>query len=1203
MNQLIDQETDILRQLEQSTLDEKDRRTLESLLDTTRDSLESMGWNSMDIIYNYLQKHSTKKAWRKAYTGSGFTNPQFLISSLMAKDSPLQSILLYHGVGVGKTCAAIAASTDYKNPKQIIVLTPSQTLIKNWKEEFIGSNHCGRYIWNIPDAKWKQMSPRKKTELLNSHVMIMGYLTFANRIETLAKQYKETERDITDSFAMIKAIRTMCNDAIIIMDEIHNTRQVSAKSKSQDDVKKIRPVLEGIARYAIQTKLVLLSATPMYNEVGELEWIMNLMRWNQNMSSFSNKEWLDSKSGEWKVPISRSKSYVSKKVRGFVSFIRGENPYTFPRRLSPSKPRFSVIDEKGITLTTSTMESKMKDYIEDLTKDTKDVFATQTIQNLLSVQNKISHEEGSWTPDVARQWSPKLWTAWEALKDCVGPVFMYSQYLQHGINEMAKILEEMGWVRTGGTHFTKQGGKVDPYCWANKCRRSEISKLDPSKRRPFQQAKYALVDGTSKNLYSILDLANQKENMDGSKCAVLLGSRVIEVGVSLKRFRQAHILEPWFHLNSMEQAVGRVIRNRSHIDLPPESRNLTVFLHCVIDPSGDMTSDLKMYQTSIEKMQMMSQVSKIIASNAIDCDIQLSINYIRDSRMETIKDCYGEILEAPRGDTDFSARCGYSTCEIQCKEKETMEIEDSQVKEKIHDLDKLYSSLETSQVFPTNLQIVIERLPNFIRSMSAVDSDSVSFSLGISKELAAKALTTFVKDKKSFLNSTGSYSYLQRLEGTPDIFIVSSYPQKIVPLETIGALPVREMDNDIRISTLPEPEIVKDEPIIVPEETASLPQLEKEEPKINYKRINQLLEKLNRELLMIEGLTPMRKSIEQKRSLEVGRLNTDMALKKQSAYQRYIGYAEDRKSGDIKIAKKELYSSLVVTYVEHLNQDEKDLFLRYLVETDVDTLDPESDNFYTIMFLKDSLSEDGLGLHNVPFLMKYKKHIEPYIPSDVREKIDAKDMEINAYAFTENNTCNICIWQKDNTWYRLPESVVVEWKIALRPTVSRDKEKGKEDNIWIDAWNNPKTYEFTLKIPRKDPLGKNPVSKKAQVLGGLCGQALFVKNVEELVQIIEKLTDIKYTATSKRIRVGKRDLPKGIYWPRATGTKLLESFYLGGVNKRPSKTSTGASLCEELEYIVRIIAYSGKSHPMSKWITFNSSLEQYILHTKLKKDN
>jgi len=79
---------------------------------------------------------------------------------------------------------------------------------------------------------------------------------------------------------MIKAVRLLCDNALVIMDEIHGTRQVGSDSMKDDDLKKIRPILETVARYARQNKMILLSATPMYNDVREMEWIVNLMRWN-----------------------------------------------------------------------------------------------------------------------------------------------------------------------------------------------------------------------------------------------------------------------------------------------------------------------------------------------------------------------------------------------------------------------------------------------------------------------------------------------------------------------------------------------------------------------------------------------------------------------------------------------------------------------------------------------------------------------------------------------------------------------------------------------------------------------------------------------------------------------------------------------------------------------------------------------------------
>jgi hypothetical protein len=118
--------------------------------------------------------------------------------------------------------------------------------------------------------------------------------------------------------------------------------------------------LEAIARYAKQSKFVLLSATPMYNEVSELEWIVNLLRLNQGLSPISNTKWYNTKESNWKTPVSQSKDYVIQKIRGFISYIRGENPFTFPRRLYPSPSRFSIRNEGGLSLIESKMGEDMR---------------------------------------------------------------------------------------------------------------------------------------------------------------------------------------------------------------------------------------------------------------------------------------------------------------------------------------------------------------------------------------------------------------------------------------------------------------------------------------------------------------------------------------------------------------------------------------------------------------------------------------------------------------------------------------------------------------------------------------------------------------------------------------------------------------------------------------------------------------------------
>ena len=108
------------------------------------------------------------------------------------------------------------------------------------------------------------------------------------------------------------------------------------------------------------------------------------------------------------------------------------------------------------------------------------------------------------------------------------------------------------------------------------------------------------------------------------------------------------------------------MRNRSHVRLPSDERNVTIYLHCATHADGEDSIDVSMYKTAIDKMKMMGEVTRYIAEQAIDCDIQTKINYIRDRTMIRMKDSLGNERELMKGDSDFSARCHYSKCELSC---------------------------------------------------------------------------------------------------------------------------------------------------------------------------------------------------------------------------------------------------------------------------------------------------------------------------------------------------------------------------------------------------------------------------------------------------------------------------------------------------------------------------------------------------------
>ena len=68
----------------------------------------------------------------------------------------------------------------------------------------------------------------------------------------------------------------------------------------------------------------------MYNISSEIIWIVNMLLLNDNRNLISEKEIFDS-DGNIKDP-----EYLKDKCKGYVSYLRGENPVSFPIRLYPN---------------------------------------------------------------------------------------------------------------------------------------------------------------------------------------------------------------------------------------------------------------------------------------------------------------------------------------------------------------------------------------------------------------------------------------------------------------------------------------------------------------------------------------------------------------------------------------------------------------------------------------------------------------------------------------------------------------------------------------------------------------------------------------------------------------------------------------------------------------------------------------------------
>jgi hypothetical protein len=173
----------------------------------------------------------------------------------------------------------------------------------------------------------------------------------------------------------------MYDDSVVIVDEAHNVRESPTVSADKVD-KKIPEALKEVVKVANGMTLVLLTATPMYDTYEEIVFLFNLFLWNDKRQSPDEQLTPEDffKDDGFKSPEAeaRFRGYAHE----YVSFIRGENPFTFPFRLPPPPsmiaPRDRTKDNRGkdfetpplkyLDLVASYLESPQRESVEEIRK-------------------------------------------------------------------------------------------------------------------------------------------------------------------------------------------------------------------------------------------------------------------------------------------------------------------------------------------------------------------------------------------------------------------------------------------------------------------------------------------------------------------------------------------------------------------------------------------------------------------------------------------------------------------------------------------------------------------------------------------------------------------------------------------------------------------------------------------------------------------
>jgi len=601
---------------------------------------------------------------------------QLFVRNFLSLNTPYNNLLLYHGLGTGKTCTSIAVAIEKirymrdTNVHHKIAVVASPNVQDNFKKELFsekdlkGSDDEWRLITCVGKEILEMVHPTNDTidkqrlvikiqAFISEWFDFVGYTKFSNMITEAMK------KDNIGSF----------NDNLIIIDEIHNIR-VSEDSKN----KRIAESLVTLVKNTRNVQLLLLSATPMFNDYKEIVWLTNLMNLNDNRPIVAIKEVFDS-NGNFVVDDSGEEIGLKKfvrKISGYVSFVQGEDPINFPFRIFPSQfdakqsllkssyptiqfdgsdivvpmkhidlytvqlseyqtsvyeyfmqsLNLSKLNEDGEKIgyqkfqiplnilnicypnelfddiqTDKTIKAHKNDIVNGLGKDGLErIF--QSVQSLPFVYDKeyVDKYKRIFSPSEIIKYSTKIKNICDAVTTSEGVTLIYSEKIYSGVLPVALALEEMGYARHGTANLLSN--------------------------KKNAQLKYAMITGNS--LYSPSNKAEieacvHQNNMNGDKIKVIIISRAGSEGIDLKYIRNVHILEPWYNMNRIEQVIGRAIRNRSHILLPPEKRNCSIYLYGTLMKGGVESIDLYIYRHAEAKSINIGKVSRVLKETAIDC--------------------------------------------------------------------------------------------------------------------------------------------------------------------------------------------------------------------------------------------------------------------------------------------------------------------------------------------------------------------------------------------------------------------------------------------------------------------------------------------------------------------------------------------------------------------------------------------------------
>ncbi len=480
-----------------------------------------------------------------------------------------KGILLYHKLGSGKTCTSIVIADELLDKEvvnKVFVLTPG-SLRKNWIDEYC--TKCG--------LKSKRLRKRFIFVTYNYHI-----------------------DDIIETF----------DGSLVIIDEFHNfIRGVKNRSKT---VTKLYNTL-----LASNCRIILLSATPVIKNIDEWPLIGNLLK----PGFFKDSREDEIEKMRFKVMFKQERdgslslvpqyfNIFAEHLKGIVSYFPGAGDEYYPR-VTHNKPFMipMTMDQAGIyciiiakedTLSKiKPVRAKYKSHAEYLEAMGVYIMAKKRIMSRSASNFRKPH----YTYDEQRN----IWTYNRAESEDYVAIMEEDDHgepmIKTRVRKPDKDESEGGWI----TKDTFADNKLQTYYSPKYAKIIENIKEFPKQKHVIftfyktmngaYMFKYLLnKEGITAEVYSgdqdeternqMLKKFNDVENREGGFLQIIIITDAGSEGINILEARHIHIVESSTDEYRIKQAIGRVVRYKSHINMDKADQTVNTWRYFSTIPAG-----------------------------------------------------------------------------------------------------------------------------------------------------------------------------------------------------------------------------------------------------------------------------------------------------------------------------------------------------------------------------------------------------------------------------------------------------------------------------------------------------------------------------------------------------------------------------------------------------------------------------------------